>query len=59
MSDLIIKAVEDGIKSVETKLGAQLQSAMEKYEGQVALNGKAQEEILLKLSNYRLSLNQP
>jgi len=45
MSDLIIKAVEDGIKSVETKLGAQLNSAMEKYEGQVALNGKAQEEI--------------
>lgn len=45
MSDLIIKAVEDGIKSVETKLGAQLHSAMEKYEGQVALNGKAQEEI--------------
>lgn len=45
MSDLIIKAVEDGIKSVETKLGAQLDSAIEKYEGQVSTYGKAQDEI--------------
>lgn len=44
MSDQIIKAIDDGIKSVETKLEAQLKSAMEKYEGQVAENGKAYDE---------------
>jgi HK97 family phage major capsid protein len=45
MSEIVIKAVEDGIKSVETKLGAQLDAAIEKYEGQVSTYGKAQDEI--------------
>lgn len=44
MSDLI-KALDDGLASVQIKLSAQLDSAVEKYEGQLALNGKAQEEI--------------
>ena len=44
MSDLI-KALDEGIKSVETKLAQKLDAAIEKYEGQVATYGKAQEEI--------------
>jgi len=58
MSDLIIKAVEDGIKSVETKLGAQLNAAVEKYEGQVALNGKAQEEIRAEVKSLAEDFNR-
>jgi HK97 family phage major capsid protein len=41
MTDEVIKAVEDGIKGVEAKLA----KAIEKYDGQVAENGKADEEI--------------
>jgi len=44
MSELI-KALDDGLKSVEDKLSMKLQSAIEKHDGQLALNGKAQEEI--------------
>jgi len=44
MSELI-KALDDGLKSVESKLSQKLDSAIEKYEGQVQTYGKAQEEI--------------
>jgi HK97 family phage major capsid protein len=44
MSELI-KALDDGLKSVEDKLSMKLESAIEKYEGQVSTYGKAQEEI--------------
>ena len=43
MSD-IIETLNTGLKSVETKLETELKSAMEKYEGQVAANGKASQE---------------
>jgi HK97 family phage major capsid protein len=41
MSEEIIKAVNDGIKGVEAKLAA----AVEKYEGQAAQSGRADNEI--------------
>ena len=43
MSD-IIETINTGLKSVETKLETELKSAMEKYEGQLAVNGKASQE---------------
>lgn len=43
MSD-IIETLNAGIKSVETKLETELKSAMQQYEGQVELNGKASQE---------------
>lgn len=44
MSDLI-KALNEGLSSVEDKLSQKFMAAVEKYEGQVAVYGKAQEEI--------------
>ena len=44
MSELI-KALDDGLKSVEDKLSMKLESAIQKYEGQVSVYGKAQDEI--------------
>ena len=44
MSDLI-KALDDGLQAVEGKLSQKLESAIEKYEGQVSTYGKAQEEM--------------
>ena len=40
----IIETLNTGLKSVETKLETELKSAIEKYEGQVALNGEAAKE---------------
>ena len=44
MSQEIIKAIDDGIKSVKSELDVKLDSAIQKYEGQVAANGKASQE---------------
>lgn len=44
MSDDIKQTVEAGLQQLQAKLGDQLQSAMAKYEGQVADNGKASAE---------------
>ena len=41
----IIKAVEDGIKGVQEKLGNELKAAMEKYDGQLAEKGAVDDEI--------------
>lgn len=41
----VLEAFDAGIKSVQDKLSAQLDSAVEKYEGQMATYGKAQDEI--------------
>lgn len=40
-----IKAIEDGFKAVQEKLGAELKAAMEKYDGQLAEKGKVDDEI--------------
>ena len=40
----IIETLNAGLKSVETKLETELKSAMQRYEGQVELNGKASQE---------------
>jgi len=41
----VLEAFDAGIKSVQDKLSAQLDSAMEKYEGQLSVYGKAQDEV--------------
>ena len=41
----VLEAFDAGIKSVQEKLSAQLDSAMEKYEGQLSVYGKAQDEV--------------
>jgi len=41
----VLEAFDAGIKSVQDKLSAQLDAAVEKYEGQLATYGKAQEEV--------------
>lgn len=40
----ITKTIEDGIKGVQEKLGAELKAAMEKYEGQLAEKGTVANE---------------
>lgn len=45
MSEKIIEALDAGIKSVQDKLTAQLDQVVEKYEGQLAVYGKAQAEV--------------
>lgn len=46
MSQEIIQAVQDGIKGVHEKLGAELKSAIEKYDGQLQADGKVAKEAL-------------
>lgn len=41
----VLEAFDAGIKSVQDKLSAQLDAAVQKYEGQLATYGKAQEEV--------------
>jgi HK97 family phage major capsid protein len=41
----VLEAFDAGIKSVQDKLSAQLDSVIEKYEGQLAVYGKAQDEV--------------
>jgi HK97 family phage major capsid protein len=41
----VLEAFDAGIKSVQEKLSAQLDSAMQKYEGQLSVYGKAQDEV--------------
>lgn len=46
MTQEIIQAVQDGIKGVHEKLGAELKSAIEKYDGQLQADGKVAKEAL-------------
>ena len=45
MSEDILKAVNDGVAGVKADLEKKLEAAMAKYDGQVAENGKADNEI--------------
>ena len=40
----ITKVVEDGIKGVQDKIGGELKTAIEKFEGQLATEGKVASE---------------
>lgn len=44
MSDDVIKAVQEGIKGVHEKLGAEIKASMEKFEGQLSADGKVAKE---------------
>ena len=49
MSDQLIKAIDDGMKSVQDKIGAELKAAMEKYDGQLQTNGKATDDVKVEV----------
>lgn len=49
MSEILLKALEDNVKATQEKLSAQIEQAMSKHAEDIALHGKARDEVKTEL----------